>query len=99
VRQFAQDKAAAPAGTKPPATAQRSPPRASPRPRAAWRGNRIDTLKRIRDQTGTCCIGVRESSVPFLVRRCPRQPQGYSVDLACAWPTPIKAELSCPSST
>jgi len=74
---FAQDKAAAPAGTKPPATAAApAAPGASPATKDSAGGeNRIDTLKRIRD-TGTLLLGVRESSVPFSFVDAQGVPQG-----------------------
>jgi len=94
---FAQDKAAAPAGTKPPATAAApAAPGASPATRGSAGGeNRIDTLKRIRD-TGTLLLGVRESSVPFSFVDAQGVPQGYSVGRCLRVADAIKADLKLP---
>jgi len=61
----------------------------------ATTGDRIDTLKRIRE-TNALLLGVREASVPFSLLDAQKQPQGYSVDLCQKIADAIKSELELP---
>jgi glutamate/aspartate transport system substrate-binding protein len=65
------------------------------KPAAASQADKIDTLKRIRDN-GAILLGVREASVPFSFIDAQKQPVGYSVDLCLKVADAIKADLKMP---
>jgi glutamate/aspartate transport system substrate-binding protein len=62
---------------------------------AAASGEKIDTVKRIRE-TNSLLLGVREASVPFSFLDAQKQPQGYSVDLCLKVADAIRSELKLP---